>query len=432
MRTDLSKLSDDIIEKYSDPDLSTESLWHDFKTGLTNSMDKHIPSKTVTNRSSSPWLTHKIKSAHKRKQRAYNRYRKTRDPADEAKFKDLRKEISRETRKTRRRYVRRTCEASSNGFWGFIKSLKQDSFGICTLKDQGELISDNTKKAEVLNDQFRKVFTREDTTTLPRVDGDPYPAMPEIQVTVPGVEKLLTKLQPKKAAGPDNLPSCILKEYATEIAPALTCIMQKSLDTGVLPEDWRCANISPVFKKGDRTKASNYRPVSLTSICCKLLEHVIHSNIMDHLEQHQILCKEQQGFRSKHSCESQLILTIHDLAEALDNRKQTDVIIMDFSKAFDKVAHHRLLHKIHHYGIQGNTFKWISSFLQERKQRVVIGGDNSQWVHVESGVPQGTVLGPLLFLLFINDLPNNIKSSVRLFADDCVLYTTVENSEDAA
>ena len=119
-----------------------------------------------------------------------------------------------------------------------------------------------------------------------------------------------------------------------------------------------------------------------------------------------------------------MILTIHDLAEALNNRKQTDFIIMNFSKAIDKIAHHRLLRKINHYGIQGNTFKWISSFLHERKQRVVIGGDNSQWVHVESGIPQGTVLGPLLFLLFINDLPNNIKSSVRLFADGWVLYTS--------
>ena len=432
MKEDLTKLSEDIVKKYHEDAVNTtESLWNDFKSGLTTSIDKHIPSKMITSRSSSPWLTQNIRRAHKRKQRAYNHYRKTKDPADLDKFKDLRSEISNMTRKTRRRYVRRTCEDTSKSFWGFIKNLRQDSFGISSLKDKGDLISDNLGKAEVLNNQFRKVFTKEDTTSIPDIDGDPFPEMPNIQIAVPGIEKLLSKLKPKKASGPDNLPSRVLKDFAAEIAPALTCIMQRSLNTGTLPEDWRCANITPVFKKGDRTMASNYRPVSLTAICSKLLEHVIHANIMDHLDRYQILCDEQHGFRSKHSCESQLILTVHDLAKTLDQQKQSDIVIMDFSKAFDKVAHHRLLRKIHHYGIRGQTYEWISSFLQERKQRVVVGGDHSQWVHVESGVPQGTVLGPMLFILFINDLPNNIKSPVRLFADDCVLYNTIESQKDA-
>jgi hypothetical protein len=142
---------------------------------------------------------------------------------------------------------------------------------------------------------------------------------------------------------------------------------------------------------------------------------------MHHFNTHEILTNRQHGFRRNHSCESQLILTVNDLAKALDNRSSMDMIIMDFSKAFDTVPHNRLLHKLCNYGITGRTHTWISNFLTERKQRVVVDGDHSQWVPVRSGVPQGTVLGPLLFLAYINDLPNNIRSEVRLFADDCAV-----------
>ena len=151
---------------------------------------------------------------------------------------------------------------------------------------------------------------------------------------------------------------------------------------------------------------------------------------MNHFDSHSILSDKQHGFRSKHSCESQLIMTVNDLALSLDNRSQTDMIIMDFSKAFDSVPHNRLLLKLNHFGIQNNLLVWISNFLKHREQRVVVGGEHSAWTDVTSGVPQGTVLGPLLFLAYINDLPSNISSNVRLFADDCVIYRQIVNDHD--
>ena len=164
MKEDLKSLSNKIVEQADDSELTVENLWTEFKTGVTDSMNKHVPTKIVSSRNISPWMTQaqEIKSAHKRKQRAYNRFRKTKDPADEETFHNLRRDINKMTRKSRRRFVQRTCEASSKGFWSYIKSLKQESFGIYTLKDKGELISDNVQKAEVLNEQFRKVFTSED------------------------------------------------------------------------------------------------------------------------------------------------------------------------------------------------------------------------------------------------------------------------------
>ena len=207
-----------------------------------------------------------------------------------------------------------------------------------------------------------------------------------------------------------------------------TTIFRKSLETGNLPADWRSANISPIFKKGDCTKASNYRPVSLTSISCKVMEHVIHSNIMLHFDNYNILTDQQHSFRRNRSSESQLLLRTNDFAKTLHKIRQTDVIIMNFSKAFDVVPHNKLLLKLDHYGIHGQTANLVSNFLMQRKQRVVIGGENSDSVRVQSGVPQGTVLGPLLFLIYNNDLPDNITSTVRLFADDCVLYRIIMNA----
>ena len=189
--------------------------------------------------------------------------------------------------------------------------------------------------------------------------------------------------------------------------------------------------MTPIFKKGDRSKAANYRPVSLTCISCKLMEHVISSNLMKHLEEHSILTDAQHGFRKRRSCESQLLSTVHDLAMGIENRKQLDVILLDFSKAFNKVPHRRLLLKLHHYGIRGTTQQWIAHFLQGRDQKVILNGQSSNSAPVHSGVPQGMVLGPILFLVYINDLPNCVQSPCRLFADDCIIYRNIDNEADA-
>ena len=316
-------------------------------------------------------------------------------------------------------------------FWSFIKNLRKDSSGIPSLKDKGVLYSEDRQKAEILNNQFRSVFTTENLESFPTSLQNNVPHVQDIRIHTPGIEKLLKDLNPNKAAGVDDISPRIFKELSHELAPILSVIFQASLDSGQLPEDWRNANVSPIYKKGDRTRAENYRPVSLTSVCCKVLEHVVHSHVMKHFDCYKVLTKYQHGFRKGHSTESQLIQTLHDFTNSFDQRTQTDVIIMDFSKAFDTVPHQRLLLKLNQYGITGKTNKWISSFLQDRHQRVVVGGEHSQWVKVQSGVPQGTVLGPLLFLIYINDLPDDISATVRLFADDCVLYSNIKSHQDA-
>ena len=207
-------------------------------------------------------------------------------------------------------------------------------------------------------------------------------------------------------------------------------VFQASLNQCSLPADWKIAHVVPVFKKGDKSSPDNDRPISLTCLCCKILEHIVYSNIFTHLNQANILCEEHHGFRERRCCESQLITTINDFAQCLNSKGLIHAIFLDFAKAFDKVPHKKLCHKLASYGIKGSVLEWISDFLSNRTQKVLVGGQINESTAVLSGVPQGTVLGPLLFLCYINDLPRSIKSKVRMYADDTLVYNVINTIDD--
>ena len=242
---------------------------------------------------------------------------------------------------------------------------------------------------------------------------------------------MLGTLKPNKAAGPDKIHPLALKELRDTLAPILQVIFTESLQSGKLPDDWKTANVVPIYKKGSKHLPVNYRPVSLTCICSKVMEHIIVSQLCRHLEQHKILDKNQHGFRKGLSTETQLVDFVQELHAGTIHGRQIDAIVMDFSKAFDKVAHDRLLYKLDKYGVHGKTAIWIKDFLSGRTQKVVLDGHCSQNVPVTSGVPQSSVLGPILFLIFINDISQGISSQMRFFADDTIIYRQISTHSDS-
>ena len=419
-------------------DRSIEANWKLFSDHLKCTQSKHIPSKLTSTRYNVPWLSGKVKKMCRKKRHLYRKAKKSDDPVHKSAFKKLQNETRDALRAAHWKYVNGVLmegleRGDTKPFYGYVKSQQQDSQGVSPLRAHGQLFSDATSKARMLSEQFKSVFTKDDPTVpTTRLPGPHFPNISPVTVEPHGVEKLLLAINPRKASGPDEIPARILQCLAAEIAPALSAIFSQSLQTAELPTQWKKAWITPVFKKGGRADPANYRPVSLTLIACKLLEHIVCSHIRKHTDRYNILGEANHGFRAKHSTETQLLLTTHDMLKNRDMGKQLDVVILDFSKAFDTVPHRRLLGKLEHYGINENLLQWIEAFLGNRTQSVLVDGVRSKEEAVMSGVPQGTVLGPLMFLLYINDMPSHVHSETRcrLFADDTLLYRVVETIAD--
>ena len=193
------------------------------------------------------------------------------------------------------------------------------------------------------------------------------------------------------------------------------------MSTAEIPDDWKKANVTAIFKKGSKKQPGNYRPVSLTCQMGKVLEKIIKEDLVHYLESNKLIFETQHGFRIKKSCLTNLLEFTKFVGDKIDEGKPVDVIYLDFQKAFDKVPHIRLINKLKALGIGGNVLNWIREWLKDRVQRVVINGEKSDWAHVSSGVPQGSVLGPILFIIYINDIDESILSLILKFADDTKL-----------
>ena len=427
-----SKDWDEILQ-----DKGVQEATDEFEKVYNEAVEKCVPkvTKSSDQRNKPIWMNNSTYRSVKRKYSSWVRYLRTKQEETYSTFASRRNQANNEVRKARKQYeklIAKECRKNPKSVWRYMKSTNKMSSGIPNLKKQdGSLTTSDKETAEVLNDQYYKQFTKEDTTNLPNTPPKHLltEELKKFKITKEEVLKELKNLKPNKAPGIDGLHPRVLKELADVIAHPLTLIYKKSLTSEELPSHWLQDIITPIYKKGTRTIAENYRPVSLTCILCKILEKIIVKQIIHHIKANQLATLRQHGFTVGKSVTTNLLEVVNIWTEAIMHNIPVDVLYLDYQKAFDCVPHKRLIQQVHSFGISGEALNWIESFLSNRKQKVRVNGSESTWASVLSGIPQGSILGPILFSLFVNDIPTFVKSLLSMFADDTKIYIPLSSSD---
>ena len=295
------------------------------------------------------------------------------------------------------------------------------------------IIENDQEKAEILNEYFINQSKLNDANKSPPELAEPtYERLNRVNITSIDVRDILKSLNPSKASGLDLISTRLLKEGANQLCTPLSKFFNRLIISGQYPQAWKYANVTPVYKKGDKQLPNNYQPISLLSVIGKTMERSVHKYVYNYCTQHKVFTPFQSGFVQGDSTTYQLIKLYDTFCEAVDNGKEVRVVFLDISKAFDRVWHRGLLQKLHSIGISGDLLKWFVNYLSNREQRVVINGKASSYLKIPAGVPQGSILGPLLFLIYINDIVLELNCGIGLFADDTSLFIVVENPNASA
>ena len=443
-RGDLQSLSHELTE--TDWSLVKDNDVDTYAQNVTDRIlylvNKHIPNKLVHIRKSDPsWLTNNIKRLMRKRKRLYDKYKRSKNQTDFNNYKQVRNDVTFQIRKAKNEELDKLKNKLKDpnicqkDWWKTLKYFikpDQDS-SIPPLKSNDIIYCKDEHKADKLNEFFtQQTILDEHNASLPRTRITPLYNLHSLRITSEEVKSTLLSLPTGKASGPDLISNKILKELAQPLASPLQDLFNFSLNKGKVPSIWKQANVTPILKKDDPSEVSNYRPISLLSTVGKVLEKIVHKRIFNFFQENHVITTLQSGFVPGDSTVNQLTDLYNTFCQALDEGKEVRAIFCDISKAFDRVWHKGLLYKLSSVGISGSLLQWFTDYLNNRKQRVVLPGTASGWTSIKAGVPQGSILGPLLFLIYINDIVENIHSSIRLFADDTSLYIVVEDPVNAA
>ena len=396
--------------------------------------DRFIPKIRVRDMNTTPWIDGDVIHLSNKKETKRRKAKRTGRQRHWAKYREYNQRLQNLIHRKFNNYVANcTGEINDNPrkFWTLVGTKTGNRGYPDIMKLDNESTDTDQGKATLFNTFFGSVFTLPDANEeLPEVDKVINPYLENIVIEEREVETALKAIDPTKATGPDNISSRLLKECAESLAYPLTRIFNASLKTGKVPSSWKQAKVCPVFKKGEKCDIKNYRPISLLAISSKILERCIFNRIIGYIDPQITDC--QHGFTTGRSTVTQLLEAYDNISKDVENRKQVDALYLDLSKAFDSVSYPHLLIKLQWFGINGKLLAWFKDYLTGRTQRTGVNGAISDPIEVISGVPQGSILGPLLFIMFINDMPHAIlgDSKISLYADDSKIFKKVDSYHD--
>ena len=386
-----------------------------------------------------PWINKSLKTLLKKKNRLFCNYKKHGyKDEDKARLSLFRNECQKAVESAKMNYFSNLgsklneSSTTNKNYWKIIHRVmnKCRAPKIPPILKNGIFILDCAEKAKIFNEHFTnqcKLILND--STLPDFEYLTDNKFERIAHTNGDILSLIRYLNPNKAAGSDGISGRMLLLCDNTVVLPLNIIFTNILDTSIYPAMWKLANVTPIFKKENKQLVKNYRPISLLPICGKLFEKIIFNNLYVYLNSNGLITSNQSGFRPGDSTTNQLLFLINEIHAAFENPKSLEVraVFLNISKAFDKVWHQGLLFKLKQNGITGKLLNLFKSYLSDRMQRVGINGFYSEYSSIESGVPQGSVLGPLLFLIYIDDLQRNVKSNIKFFADDTMLFSIVND-----